>query len=76
MSELKLADATEHKKSLKELEAEVELNRQRFGDSVSSLRDKVEDISDWRHWVQQAPWKSVFGCVAVGWILGRITSRR
>lgn len=66
--------------SVSRREADVEEQRQRFVNSVTQLRDRVEetveDMSDWRSWVSRMPWTAVASCVVAGWAIGRITSKR
>lgn len=61
---------------VRKMESEVDVQRRRFAESVTLLRERVEDISDWKTWVAKMPWTALAGCAVLGWAAGRITSRR
>lgn len=80
MDHSKASSVAPEDESVSRREADVEEQRQRFVNSVTLLRDRVEetveDISDWRSWVSRMPWTAVASCVVAGWAVGRLTSRR
>lgn len=80
MDQLKTSSVEPEDESVSRREADVEEQRRRFVNSVTQLRDRVEetveDMSDWRSWVSRMPWTAVASCVVAGWAIGRITSKR
>jgi hypothetical protein len=59
-----------------EVEAELERARGRLASSIRTLGDEVVRRGDWRPWVRANPVLVLSSALALGFLLGRSTTRR
>ncbi len=57
-------------RSAAEIRADIEAQRQELGQSVEVLRDKVNELTDWRSQVRKHRREITIGAVAVGFAVG------
>lgn len=56
--------------SIKDLERELARRRDRLVMTLESLRNQLQDASDWRHWFQKHPIGFLASATVLGWLLG------
>lgn len=50
--------------------AEIDRRRDELTDSAQALKERVNEMTDWHHWVDEAPWALVGGAFFLGFVLG------
>jgi hypothetical protein len=63
-------------KEVEEVEAELERARDRLASSLRTLGEEVVRRGDWRVWVRTNPFLVLSGALALGFLVGRSTTRR
>jgi hypothetical protein len=63
-------------KEVQRVEAELERARDRLASSLRTLSEEVVRRGDWRAWVRTNPFLVLSGALALGFLLGRSTTRR
>ena len=60
--------------ALEETEAEIERTRARLSASLGALREELNELTDWRSWVERRPLTFLGGAFALGIVVGWATS--
>ncbi len=58
------------------LRSDIETARLDLANSIVAISDRVADKVDWRTWVRRRPLPAVLGGLAVGFLVGRLSSPR
>jgi hypothetical protein len=63
-------------RSSHEIRRDIELQRQELGRSVEALRDRVNELTDWRRQIREHQRELIIGAAAVGFVVGGIIALR
>lgn len=53
-----------------EIRRDIELKRRQLGSSVEALRDRVNELTDWRRQAEEHKDQLIMGAAAVGFLIG------
>lgn len=56
-------------KTPEDARAEIDRRRDELTSSAVALRERVQTLTDWHHWVDEAPWALVGGAFALGFVI-------
>jgi hypothetical protein len=63
-------------RSSNEIRRDIELQRVELGRSVEALRDRVNELTDWRRQLREHRRELVIGAAAAGFLIGGIIALR
>ncbi|MBK5110400.1 MAG: DUF3618 domain-containing protein [Thermoleophilia bacterium] len=64
------------KRTSAQIRADIDNQREQLGQSVDHLRDRVNDLTDWRGQIRKHRKKIVVGAVAAGFVAGGLMALR
>jgi hypothetical protein len=63
-------------RSAAEIRRDIDLQRQRLGNSVEALRGRVTELTDWRRQVREHKRELIVAATAVGFVVGGLAMLR
>ena len=52
------------------LRAEIARQRDELAENTTALRERVDELTDWKHWVDERPLAAVGAALFVGFLIG------